>query len=117
MLVYAKIPWAATHLLGHLKIMCAILKKTLKEEQNLVLQYSQEVRIAAKINKTRLISIVSNPIKLISGQTNFEEKFVQKIWVKKVFGQKKLWVEKIFGFKKIWVKKNFWPKKFGQTYF
>ena len=92
MLVYAKIPWAATHLLGHLKIMCAILKKTLKEEQNLVLQYSQEVRIAAKVNKSRLISIVSKPIKLISGQTNFEEKFVQKN-----LGQESLWSKKVLG--------------------
>ena len=40
--------------------------------------------------KTRLISIVSKPIKLICGQTNFDEEIVKKIWVKKILGQKNL---------------------------
>ena len=51
-----------------------------------------------KICTTRLISIVSKPIKLICGQTNFDEKLSKKIWVKKVFGQKKA-----LGWKNIWV--------------
>ena len=61
---------------------------------------------------------MSKPIKLICGQTNFDEKLSKKIWVKKVFGQKKLWVEKIFGFKKNFgSKKILGQKKFGQKYF
>ena len=59
-------------------------------------------KFLGKKMKTRLISIVSKPIKLICGQTNFDEKIVKTIWVKKVFDKKKFWVKK-----KIWVK-NFW---------
>ena len=37
---------------------------------------------------TRLISIVSKPIKLICGQTSFDEKIVKKVLVKKALGLK-----------------------------
>ena len=45
-----------------------------------------------EIRSTRLISIVSKPIKLICVQTNFDEKIVKKILVKKSCWSKKDWV-------------------------
>ena len=55
---------------------------------------------------------MSKPIKLICGQTNFDEKIVKKMWVKKSF-----WSKTALGLKIFWVKKVFGQKKFSQKYF
>ena len=67
---------------------------------------------------------MSKPIKLNCGQTNFDEKIVKTIWVKKkfwvekkIFGQNFFWgaikilVDKLFGSKYFLIKKLF-VKKF-----
>ena len=41
-------------------------------------QYNFQEIAPTEVEGTRLISIVSKPIKLTSGQTNFDEKIVQK---------------------------------------
>ena len=67
---------------------------------------------------------MSKPIKLICGQTNFDKKNSQKVWVKRSFWSKTalslkdFGVKKNFGQKKMLVKKNFWVEIFfGQKYF
>ena len=67
---------------------------------------------------TRLISIVSKPIKLICDPSNLDEKIV-----KKNLGQKRFFIKKNFRFKKFLGKKNFSDKKnlvkqfLGQKFF
>ena len=58
----------------------------------------------------RLISIVSKPIKLICGQTNFDEKIVKKLGQKKNFVNKSIDIKK-FGTKNFLGPKNFFSKK------
>ena len=61
---------------------------------------------------------MSKPIKLNCGQTNFDEKIVKTIWVKKKFliiksfGLKKILGQKFFGSNKNFGQQNIWVKIF-----
>ena len=102
----------------------------------------QRKSVTQKKQKTRLISIVSKPIKLWlnyfcswkCSQKNFvknghktkfwvkkccvkkfrSKKFVgsKKFWVKKIFGSKNFWVKNFFGSTKFLGQQNFWIKKY-----